>query len=267
MSITLKRHRHFPVLQSDSQKEALIERVSLSGITVSGGSEQDVLFDCKTAIQSSVGDTLTGHTDYRLQQILIEAVGQTDAEARLFWVKDLVLGFEPSTAIITESTTLVSRNTRFLPGTREKFLIDSYLGVPGDTVSCNILCPLRTVNVSILGAGDVEDGEGSSISTVNNATWRGLNLGYWLMAEYTTSVSKYTGYYQQRITAISRVLEDWSEVIVLRRPDGKFISVDETQYSTDMALDYDYGLIGTKNKGFARYGPFPMTNFTAIFGF
>lgn len=266
MAATVKRHRIPTQFQSDQNREVVIERVSVGGLSVTGGSEAEVAFDIRTAIIAATGYSLTGHDDYRLQGIIIDSVGPTDAEARLYWTKDLVFGFEPDTAILTESTTLLTKVSQYIPQTRVKFEVPAAAPFLVDTARISILMPHRVVTAQILSAGDPGTDYGNLVGWANKTAWRGLGVGYWLLAEHTTAISKYTGYYQKRISAITRVMEDWSEIAVLQTPDGHYYDVPSGTWTATIAPAYSFGVIYSA-AGIARWGPYPVTEFSTIFGF
>lgn len=263
MPLTIKRNRFPANLDLAQQQSRFVERVIVEGTTITPGSEQEVLFSVYAdAAFPKLGEALTGHAEFLLRRVVFDSVGYDIAGALLFWEQD-GFGGTPSVSVLTESTLLTTYTTNLLPGTRLAIKTGAIGSIPADTVTFSLQAPHRQVSINQLMTGDLPDDLSSKVFHVNSAEWRGLPKGYWLVSEYTTSVSKYTNYYQRKIAAISRVIMDWSEGGLVRGPDGVIPTAAFTNLEGLMDDEYSYGTHATA--GAVRVDPYPQTDFDEIF--
>ncbi len=117
---------------------------------------------------------------------------------------------------------------------------------------------------------------GALTTPVKTATSRGK--GFWRLNSYSTEYDRNRGMTLTSAEALTKGLEDWSQVAMLRdERTGKypFAAMDEaTQTSIRNAMSTPsyaqgilYPLAPTKQRGIIRFGEFPTTNFQALFGF
>lgn len=187
--------------------------------------------------------------------------------------------FGPASAyFITDDTYVSNYTTNMLPITRQPIRcssvgVDGGLDIREDFVPMSFYRPMRAVNVTALVYGSPDgDPNGIHVGEVNNATWRGLPVGYWLLMRYYTNFSKYHGYYQKELQAVSRVTEDWSETGILRNTQtGRFAKIAPGAIEGNLANSYNFGYIpneaATSTHGFVRIGPYQLGNFDILFGF
>lgn len=180
-------------------------------------------------------------------------------------------------------------------------------GIPEDLVTMSFLFPLRTIEIDALIFGRPTQGQdyGGHVNHAPWPTSAGgpFNLvfeygnsqfptasglqkdkGFWLLTRYTTRRSRYAGYFTLHAQAMSRVIEDWSEFAhLMNTKTGRYVQISKTIAEGDtiignlMAFPYTQGIRkgiplgppdnGSRDVGVARVGPYPVTDFSAIFGF
>lgn len=220
------------------------------------------------------GDAHPTKPELKFHRVLMR--GASGDAVRFQLVYETFNPYGPASAYyIGDDSYLGTYTTNLIPGTRKPIRCSftdatSGLNMPEDFCPITIYRPLRAVNVTALVYGNPDgDPNGIHVGEVNNATWRGLGIGYWLMARYYTNYSKFQGYYQKEMQAISRVTEDWSETAILRNQQtGRFPKIPAGVIESNLAIPYAYGLIGaTAGAGFVRVGPFQTGYFNLLFGF
>lgn len=250
------------------------------------------------------GDTDTVSRDTMVTRIRVDPLSGDMARVTILY--ESFQGAGPASAyIITSRAFPRTIETNLIPGLRipikatykfadtpsdeEAFFVDKDFGLITDLVPMRIYAPMRSYQISqlIYGSmtpqqpfngsrspiklsGNVDKGE--FICHVNSDTWKGKKPGFWLMNDYSTSESKYQGFYQAESSAITKVTEDWSETGILRNAQtGKFVPVDPKKIAAMNAKDYKYGMIyptdAGNQDGIVRVGPYPTVSFSQLFGF
>jgi hypothetical protein len=175
------------------------------------------------------------------------------------------------------------------------------LGVPEDIVPMNLLRPVRSISVkqvilgrpkylqkpqgfndwfqsfqipavqdapppSFTGAAPAGIGPASFVGCVNKTPWLGLPAGFWLLTAFSTTISRFDGYYSTQATAITKNFEDWSEFGILQnKQTGRYVTVTESDVSKIRNSPYAYGVF--RGNGVVRVGAYPPTDFFGLFGF
>jgi hypothetical protein len=262
------------------------------GLPVVAGNEHEMLWSIMSIPNCPrAGDTLPGHPALYFANFQATPLGGSHegGQARCRFVyetpQSLATGVTPTSYVITSGVHSVGYQTDLIPGTRVPIRTGDFVStdfpdarVPADNVLMNITRAHRVLRVSALRLGDPDDDKGDLVDHVNDGQWRGKGIGFWKLSGYETSVSKYGGYYQLAMEAESRVFEDWSETGLLEdRLSGKKVPVTEPDIAIMMGLPYAYGVIFPRKPkatfeadheaGLVRAGPYPLTNFNAIFGF
>lgn len=148
-----------------------------------------------------------------------------------------------------------------------------------DLVSFRVFRPWRMLQVSALIYGNLEDvgpSDGGNDKAdfndyVNNATWMGKPAGWWLLKDFSTDTTNF-GYYSVTTAALARG-KDWSEYQTLfNRHTGQYVKVKDANETAAIGRNYSPGIIWPKTSddkfsGLVRWGPYPWTDFSAIFGF
>jgi hypothetical protein len=298
-----------------------IDGIDVSSIT--GSPKYEAMFVAQTQIlNAAAASPITNHPEYVLMRIVIQPDPNSDSSATaqlIYETAQFGAGQPPSTFVITDKSALTTRQTHYIPGINRKQKISLAWephpdkpyepGVPEDLVTISILFPMRVMTIDALIYGRPTEGQ-DFVGYVNGALWPTLpggafpNLifeygdatfptasrlqkdkGFWLLTEYATQRSRYSGYFTLSAQAQSRVIEDWSECIQLRdKKTGRFVQISKTIDLGDaiiaalMAAPYQYGIVRgtpqpgnndnmTRNVGVARVGPYPSTDFVQIFGF
>jgi len=252
------------------------------------------------------GDPDTVSRDTQLTRISVEPVGGGEM-ARCTFIYESFQGLAPSAYVITSRAYPRTLTTNRFIGTNAPLLCEydpDGIGVPvapaeadffepehpKDMCLQNVFAPMRAVQVSQLIYGDptpqqtfngggplVAQGggdKGDFICHVNEGAWRGKDTGYWMLSEYATTKSKFQGYYTTEATAITKVLEDWSETSILRHSQtGKYVNYPGMADDIARAMKrgyrrgYIYGNGPDEKKGFIRVGHYPTVSFSNLFGF
>jgi len=256
-------------------------------VDVVEGDEVEVLWDALSEINITLGDSLPGHSELKLDRVSARVVSYRQIRAMLIYEEPQIGSFASNTvSVFTNDTFLSSYRTNRVPGSRQPIVINGFsgrsqpedveaftIGSP-DYVTFDFFRPTKQISISAIkvGNGNEEDGNSDYVGYTNDAEWRGSPRGYWLVSQFKTSVSKYTGFYSVEAACINRVIEDWSEFGTLRNElTGKYINSDlsivTNPLAAAMAEDYDHGIIyNVKNSGIVRVGPYPATNLSALFG-
>ena len=226
------------------------------------------------------GDAHPSRPEMKFNRIIMQ--GASGDAVRFQLVYETFNPYGPASAYyISDDTYIGTYTSNMLPGTRipiqVSFDIPNTLGekaliIPADYVPMTFYRPMRAVGVTALIYGNPEgDNTGKYVGYVNNATWRNLATGYWLMSRYFTNVSKFQGYYQKEMQSITRGNEDWSETAILQnKQTGRFANhvFMNDEIASNLSLTYAQGIIGSTNtRGFIRVGPYPLANFDNLFGF
>jgi hypothetical protein len=257
----------------------------IKDIDVTPGSEMEFLWDCQNnnvvAGMPQNADPCPGHPLLRLTQRRF--VPMSHDSARVFLVYETPQGFPTTSYLLRDETTLTEVETQFIPGTRKQIFIPGYstdtTTFVGDAVTMRFRLPIRSLSVSLVGIGSVQQSN-NYVGYCNDGSWQGKAKGYWLMDQFRTMQSKYQGFFSLEAVAVTKSYEDWSQTGALfNKLVGKYFEVDQAVIDATNALPYAYGEIANKSasdpdawvppkfSGYIRIGPYPMANFTSIFGF
>jgi hypothetical protein len=211
-----------------------------------------------------------------------------------------LLNWTPTAYVIRDRGYMTEWETEFLFGSQRRplFLVHEFDTVTvdpsGDKTTLKTTLrdaarhrafrPMKVLNVSGLKYGTPPAVIKNSLGYVNDATWQGLDKGYWLMFDYQTDVAKFAGYYTYSASAITKIREDWGEPSMLTNHlTGKRIEIDpDPVKAAKLAEDfmkepYEYGMKQltvtdsasgkTLKKGLAKIGDYETISFGSIFGF
>lgn len=170
-------------------------------------------------------------------------------------------------------------------------------------VFMNLNLSARSLQVVSLQYGRPDGGAANYNNYVNDATWPDnsgifngttnpspfgiangthvatpLAKGFWRIASYATEYDRQRGMTTIQAEAVTKIIEDWSHVGMVRNErSGRypFASLTPTEkvavYNLMNTPGYAYGPIyptgAQKHKGIGRWGPYPMTDFSTVFGF
>jgi hypothetical protein len=254
---------------------------------LTSGYKSEALHAIKAAVLSQVtteygGITIPNHPELILSQIICEGFGDTSARGRLIY-ETMDFGGQPSVYIIRDSGTTVIEHTNMMPGTRIPFRfgwapivadVGKFDPVPPDSPMMAFKFPNRIISVSALIYGHPTSGQ-QYMRYANSAAWPtsptsddhpAFGIGYWLLTNYQTDYSRFSGYFQLDAAAESRVIEDWSYNSILRNHrTGQYVKVEDADMAALMAPAYDNTV--TYGNGIMRVGPYPLIDFADIFGF
>lgn len=173
--------------------------------------------------------------------------------------------------------------------------------IPKDVVSMELLSPLRAISVVTISVGSPPNAGRTQHGTVNNAPWptpppswnigggpnsQGIDLsgnsifttpplvgsplpaGFWLLHVYQTEYTRQLNYFQSNLEAITRSVEDWSELAFLRsNQTGKWAAPPTSAIDAAMSAPYSYGVQPDDANGLLRICPYKTSNFSSLFGF
>ena len=142
--------------------------------------------------------------------------------------------------------------------------------VPPDLSTQTFEFPMRSITISGIkqGANPPIGKYDSYIGMANDATWQGLDAGYWKITDGGATVSKYGGYFNFNLTATTKNIEDWSTITVLYQTHLRiYVQTDPDDELTCRNAPYQYGIIfNTDGSGILRVGPYKTTSFDPLFG-
>jgi hypothetical protein len=224
------------------------------------------------------------NTSIPLAGVVLKPFSNDAFFVRIFY--ETIGGLQPSAYIIRDRAYTATHQTNLVPGTNELIQCswegaavgsDAAPTVPADSITMTFNLPVRGFSVSGLVYGTSTGANQNYVGYVNDDPWptdgrrvgAQRDAGWWQLVEYSEDESVYSGYYSYSGTAISRSWRDWSESGILRNSlTGRYVKVDQADIDAQELLDYKHGMINTVvNKGIVRVGPYPMTDFKAIFGF
>jgi hypothetical protein len=111
----------------------------------------------------------------------------------------------------------------------------------------------------------------SAVGSVNQGAFQGLAQGFWLFDEMKDEPTQInTGDTTQSLYTYSIVLStqinfSWAYYAFYRLPSGDFVKIDPTNMAQVRAKVYD-GTDLVTDFGVTRIEPYPMVNYTALFG-
>lgn len=284
-----------PVLVLDNIQDAQAETRGITGRMIrtgyltgmaSASSEPDpaVMYAALQVVVAQAGPFYPGVPELPLAGVFLKPFSNDGFFVRIFY--ETIGGLQPSVYIIRDRAYVGAHQTNQVPGTNELISVswegaavggDAPPTVPADSIVMSFNLPIRGFSVSGLIYGTSTGANQNYVGFVNDAPWptagkrvaASRDTGWWQLTEYGEDESVYSGYYTYAGTALSRSWRDWSESGILRNSlTGRFVKVDQSDIDTQEALPYAHGMINpVVNKGICRVGPFPMTDFAAIFGF
>lgn len=270
-------------LQADFTGKYRVRTGTVEGIDVVGNPDSAVLDKALDA----QGMPQLGSTDPIYPLTLLSKVGvfpiSNDAvRVRLEYAP---INFGATTAyIFTDGTSLVNELTSIHPtaGAVRVGLNKTYNDViiPDQTLTFDVPRPCRQISINAYLVGQPAQ-QPNLVGNVNSDTWpvgaNPLASGYWLMSEYKTSLSKWSGWYSLTASAISKTFENWMMRGAIIDPStGKFVAPSQNGavaggYNAAVqqfaSIPYAYGVTSAPQLGLASVGWFPMTAFAAAFGF
>lgn len=235
-----------------------------------------------------LGDDGTVIAGLYLQNVQIKAISATDYRLLMTYTSER--GQTPSTYIIEDGTAVTQVETSMIPGTRIPLRMgwqsaspDVSASIPADSLTFSIMMPIRTVRITALKYGEPVSDNQDLVGCVNNATWYGRDIGHWMVWDYDTSESKYSGYYtlQAEARAMAKWAGDWSQTQILKDSvTGKYVKVYDADWVPLRAAKYKYGIISIGQQDVSALGPddvgysgvmrvgfYPTIDFTSLFGF
>lgn len=248
------------------------------------GSPEDVLWAATNAAgMPATGELYPGRTNCFLTRIQVFGISADKANVRLIYEPFEGVG---SSLVIDVSSSMSTYQTNMMPGTKELFSIDFVTAteggqdIPVDYVTLGLLRPIRRIAVTQLvnGTLDIEQATGfaENVGKVNDATWCDKPKGAWLITGANATISRYGGYYQTRLEAISQGDDLWSYYSIMRSqitgriaggtPGGD----DDIQSTLDYLKSLEYSTrtyFPAQGRGCFRVDPYETDDFNTIFGF
>jgi hypothetical protein len=299
-------------ISQDTSRAVIMRRCV--GIDLTTTSYAAALINCfQIAGFPQLGSAMPGASWLKLARVqLLPSIEQegNDAMAALEYLHE-PLEFTPTAYIIRDETYTVSQRTPIVPGTTKPITVrfdaqEDQEFVPSDIVIFNFLRPMRSLGITALRATRPH-AFGDKVGYVNDNDWPEDPIkvptsltsqlgggpdtqdvtgagskpkGYWMLQRFATEYNRSTGYTLMQAQAVSRVIDDWSEIgTLINRQTNKYpfgALAQGTQDATVAAImgaDYLHGIIAGGNgqaeegMGIIRVGPYPMTGFKALFGF
>lgn len=260
-------------LSAESLRRELVVPGWADDVDVTGTSDSEVLLNLLDAGGfPAFGSGLVGHPGYFLARVNMQASSSKFRRVYFDLVFSTDAGGDVNAYIIRDRTGLAQIQTQKIGG---KWLRMDYLkdgvALPKDNLTIIVQRPMRSFQVTRIIAGEPSDTIRNAVGKANNATWKGLPVGYWLLTEVSTDLARYGGYYQLTISASTKVSEDWSTFGVMQnKNDGKFITATNAQLAALIATGYSYDITyadGSILSGVAKVGPYDLVDFSTVFGF
>lgn len=251
-----------------------VRGATVTGIDVTATSDQEALFKIITALGVTLGQPLSAtRTNYILQRIVARGFTGDGGRVQAVYETPNFGGLPPSAWLVRRRGYATQASTKFLlwnPGTPLTIPQITISGriIPADTPAQNVFVPMRAVNLSALIYGALPASITDYTCYANDATWQGLPRGYWLLSEYGYDVSRYAGYYTASVTALSRVLKDWSEwSMLIDKHTGNAAAVPGADLTALAGYTYNPGIDAGASGGVIRAQHYPVTSYSSIFGF
>lgn len=220
----------------------------------------------------------------------------------------------PTVYMLRDRTFIVNKTTCFIPGTRTPVIVGFTNAGTSSTSTLVRLAPevlffstsvsARSIQITSLMYGRPDGGAADYVNYVNDADWPGGDVsfggaggfgnpggpngivmktarskpkGYWKLSQYGAE-SNQNGTTLVQAEAISQVIEDWSEVAMLRNektgkfpfaslPDGDRLAIMTAMLNRPYAYGDIYPTGLETNYGIKRFGPCPLTGFVGLMGF
>jgi hypothetical protein len=261
------------------QQARIIVNGMIDNLQVDSDPDPEVIVRAITACKSAgyiIGNAVPGMTTTTtavLQRILVRGYSNNSCHAQLFYESPTIGG--PASALIVRRRSYLAphaQNTIQLEdGTRLILAIPAYTDpdtgevIKGDMANITFLRAMRSISVSGLVYGTAPPVDDDYIGYVNSGTFKGKPTGYWLMSEYETDISRYSGYYTFSCTALTKNTEPWSEYQSLYNTrTHKWLIPPTVGMNALTSAPYAQG--ATTTGGAIRVDPYPTVNFTPIFG-
>jgi len=239
------------------------------------GDPADLLFSVLTlAGMPTAGQVHPTRPDLKFNRVLVRGVSADSVRVQLVY-ETFNPGGPASAYLITFESYIGSYQTNIMPGTRQPIRCSftdatSGLSIQEDFITFGIDRAMRAVSVQALMYGS-PDGELNDqyVNFCNSDTWRGLEIGYWRLMRFRTSISRYAGYYMRDMLAVTKTNEDWSVFGVLRNSaTGRFAPVSQAAIDSIAGMTYTpMTVLGGGTNGFVRACPYDVIPFELLFGF
>jgi len=126
--------------------------------------------------------------------------------------------------------------------------------------------PVRSLSIQTLVYGRSPGSYLAAVSQVNDRTWQGLPMGYWLLAGVGSRAnSRWPQYTELSFTFITRHTRSWMSAFTFKDETGHPPqNIDPAEAAGMATTDYNTGQIS--GQGLTVAGYYPMSNFFGIFG-
>ena len=203
----------------------------------------------------------------------LKATAVSGDTCRVQLVYDNNTGLQPSAYTIDSRSFEQSFQTDLLPGTRQPLRVDLWTNpddssdkIPGDNVTFTFSRTMRVLSVSGLKYGNPPTTYEEKVGYANDAPWRGKPIGYWRITEGGTNISKYSGYYTYKLSALTQNDQDWSSIgVLVNKLNGRKAKIKPADLTTLLSSPYSYG--SSNVNGAIRVCPYQTTSFSSLFGF
>lgn len=166
--------------------------------------------------------------------------------------------------------------TNRLPGTKKALNVpiwrdpnNKFNKVPQDLAFGTFSYSMREIEISGMkqGAAPPPGTYDGVVNYANDADFFDRPPGYWVITRGSQDFSKYAGFWKYSLAAVTKNIEDWSEWFTLfNRKSGLYVTIPPNEEDQCRQKPYSYGEIYAF-RGLLRIGPFPTTDFNALFGF
>lgn len=218
---------------------------------------------------SGIGSTGLG---VALRQRVIEGIDSNSGKVRIALIYDSSGGLAPIpvTFILSRRTTIVEVTAEIHPGTGEAMVVEWQH--PTDisfrvkrTAGFRYRRPHQVVVADGYYVGEPPAAMVNALGSVNNDTWRGKAIGYWLYSGQSDVTRDFGGSYNITLELETRVTVDWSDYELFGNHQGRNLTIDPTDLSILRGLPYSFDV--KKQNGIMRVGLYPLADFIALFGF
>ena len=238
-----------------------------------------LLWEClNVAGMPAMGSAHPANAAFLLQRVVAQGINTRDA--RVFLHYEPFSANAASALVITTGSRLTPYQTNLHPGSNKPIYVDVNDGVdsiPADLATFSLLKVQSTVSVFKLQIGTIDPTAAATqaghVGKVNTNPWMGRSKGSWLITDYEVVNSRYAGWFSTRATAMTAgpAPQTWMTASVLfQRQYGKYywyegIQDDMAPYLSNYV--YTANLDVNSRLGWAVIGPYPLTDFSAVFGF
>jgi len=247
----------------------------VTGINGDPATALDQILAACTAAGFALGSTATfGGVTVYLHRIVARTFSDDSARVQLIYDSDF--GGTSTAYIITFQGYEQAYQNNRLPGTRIPLLVpkwtdpaDANNSVQADLATATFSYPMRQVTVSgiKIGSPPAPGTYDGFIGYGNASTFLGLPVGYWKIVSGGSSISKYSGYYSYNLSAVTKNIEDWSQIFTLFNHKAQiYVTIAATNDASLKSPAYSNGIIASVPGGL-RVGPYPLTNYFSLFGF